>query len=208
MRSGWASRFLFDLCRCKTVVLIGYSAGDAPVRYFLNLLEADRQRFPELRDVYAFDAVEMGDRKSAQIRWGALAVEPIPYEYELDASGKKGHTALWRDLAQLADLAERPQFTRRLWAKEILSKPFAESDAPQADRVAWLLRGTRDLWPVVLSSIEDPAWLNFFEEQELWAAADAGWVVASWISRDFQSATRLSAAIKWLDRLGEPFASS
>lgn len=37
MRSGWVSRFLFDLCRCKTVVLVGYSANDAPVRYFLNV---------------------------------------------------------------------------------------------------------------------------------------------------------------------------
>ena len=34
MRSGWASRFLFDLARCKTIVLMGYSASDAPVRYF------------------------------------------------------------------------------------------------------------------------------------------------------------------------------
>lgn len=57
MRSGWASRFLFDLCRCKIIVLIGYSAGDAPVRYFLNVLEADRQRFPDLRAVYALDSV-------------------------------------------------------------------------------------------------------------------------------------------------------
>jgi hypothetical protein len=39
MRSGWASRFLFDLARCKTIVLVGYSANDAPVRYFLNVLE-------------------------------------------------------------------------------------------------------------------------------------------------------------------------
>ena len=46
MRSGWASRFLFDLARCKAIVLVGYSANDAPVRYFLNVLEADRARFP------------------------------------------------------------------------------------------------------------------------------------------------------------------
>ena len=46
MRSGWASRFLFDLARCKTIVLVGYGARDAPVRYFLNVLEADRARFP------------------------------------------------------------------------------------------------------------------------------------------------------------------
>lgn len=58
MRSGWVSRFFFDLCRCKTVVLVGYSANDAPVRYFLNVLEADRARFRDLRTVYALDAIE------------------------------------------------------------------------------------------------------------------------------------------------------
>ena len=52
MRSGWASRFLFDLARCKVIVLVGYSATDAPVRYFLNVLEADRVRFPDLKPVY------------------------------------------------------------------------------------------------------------------------------------------------------------
>ena len=51
MRSGWASRFLFDLARCKAIVLVGYSANDAPVRYFLNVLEADRARFPDLKPV-------------------------------------------------------------------------------------------------------------------------------------------------------------
>ena len=48
MRSGWASRFLFDLVRCKMLVPIGYSASDAPIRYFLNVLEADRARFSDL----------------------------------------------------------------------------------------------------------------------------------------------------------------
>ncbi len=51
MRSGWASRFLFDLARCKTIVLVGYSASDAPVRYFFNVLEADRARFPDIKNL-------------------------------------------------------------------------------------------------------------------------------------------------------------
>ena len=57
MRSGWASRFLFDLARCKTIVLVGYGASDAPVRYFLNVLEADRVRFPDLKPVYAVGCI-------------------------------------------------------------------------------------------------------------------------------------------------------
>ena len=53
LRSGWAARFLFDLCRCRTIVLVGYTANDPPVRLHLNIIEADRARFPELHDVYA-----------------------------------------------------------------------------------------------------------------------------------------------------------
>ena len=78
MRSGWVSRFLFDLARCKTIVLVGYSASDAPVRYFLNVLEADRIRFPDLKPVYAFDAYEH-DPEEASTAWGTLAVTPLPY---------------------------------------------------------------------------------------------------------------------------------
>lgn len=208
MRSGWASRFLFDLCRCKTVVLVGYRAGDAPVRYFLNLLEADRERFPELRRVYAFDGLKAGARAEAEVSWGALAVEPIGYEDESAVAGKGLHTALWRDLDLLADLVERPSRTRGLWAQEILCKPFVDSDAMEIDRIAWLFRGTRDLWPVAIASIADGAWLTFFEDQKLWLAADAAWIIASWMSRDFQSASRLSDGIQWLDRLGKPFAAA
>lgn len=208
MRSGWASRFLFDLCRCKTIVLVGYSAGDAPVRYFLSLLEADRERFPELRRVYAFDGVKAGARADAEVSWGALAVEPIAYEDEPEAAGKGQHIALWRDLAQLAELVERPSITRGLWARQILGKPFAIADAMQTDRIAWLFHGSQDLWPVALDNIEDSAWLTFFQDRKLWLATDAAWVVASWMSRDFQSASRLIESTQWLDRLGEPFSKA
>lgn len=208
MRSGWASRFLFDLCRCKTVVLVGYSAGDAPVRYFLNLLEADRQRFPELCPVYALDAVKAGDREEAETRWGALAVKPIAYEKEPDAAGNLHHTALWRDLAELADLVERPSLTRRLWSEKILSKPFRETGEEKKDLVAWLYRDSRDLWATALKVIKDDEWFDFFEEQKSWVNINASWIVANWTSQEFCSVERLNFAIKWLKRLGKPFATA
>ncbi|WP_042292078.1 SIR2 family protein, partial [Paraburkholderia mimosarum] len=86
MRSGWASRFLFDLVRCKTLVLVGYSAGDAPVRYFLNLLEGDRDRFNDLRSVYALDSYEHDASETAE-RWDTIAVVPIPYRKRHDGGG-------------------------------------------------------------------------------------------------------------------------
>lgn len=205
MRSGWASRFLFDLCRTKIIVLIGYSAGDAPVRYFLNVLEADRQRFPDLRPVYAIDAVEK--RHEADVRWAALAVEPIAYEYELDADGKlKSHAALWPDLERLADLVERPRVTRRDWARTILSKPFADAKAAELDHAAWLFSGRRDLWSVAIPTIIDGDWFDFFAERKLWTERDASWVLAAWVVRDLASIDRFKRSVGWLKKLGKPFS--
>ena len=205
MRSGWASRFLFDLCRTKTIVLVGYSAGDAPVRYFLNVLEADRQRFPDLRPVYAIDAVETRDL--ADVRWAALAVEPIAYEYQLDAAGnRRSHAALWPDLERLADLVERPRVTRREWAQRILAKPFADADAAELDHAAWLFSGRRDLWSLAIPTIIDGDWFDFFAGRKLWTDRDATWIIAAWMARDLASPDRFRRAVDWLDKLGKPFA--
>ncbi|MCP3732568.1 SIR2 family protein [Sphingomonas sp. MG17] len=208
MRSGWASRFLFDLCRCRTIVLVGYSAGDAPVRYFLNVLEADRQRFPDLRPVYALDAVDAEDGvEGADMRWEALAVTPIPYAYEFDAeTERKTHAILWRDLDMLARLVERPKATRREWAQVILAKRFADAEPAELEHLAWLVSGRRDLYDVVIRTVTDPAWLDFLSDRSLWTERDATWIVARWIGREFASAARFRLALKWLERLGKPFA--
>ena len=54
LRSGWASRYLYDVVRTHYLVLVGYGADDPPMRYLLEALEADRERFPDLKRVYAF----------------------------------------------------------------------------------------------------------------------------------------------------------
>ncbi|XVJ47850.1 SIR2 family protein [Pseudomonas sp. UBT] len=207
MRSGWASRFLFDLCRCKTVVLVGYSAGDAPVRYFLNVLEADRQRFPDVLPVYALDGVKA--RELPDARWSTLAVEPIAYEFTTDAAnGNEDHSALWRDLDQLAELVVRPRTTRHAWAQTILVKSFDAADLAERDRILWLLQGRRDLWPVAIRSIEDVAWFNFLVERKVWSDQDVAWILAAWIARNLQSVDRFRGAIQWLERFGKPFSDA
>lgn len=208
MRSGWASRFLFDLCRCKTVVLIGYSAGDAPVRYFLNVLEADRQRFPDLQPVYALDSVTTRDHPD--VRWGAVAVVPLVFELIADreTGARNDYSALWRDLAQLADLVERPRVTRRSWTQKILTKALSESSQAERERVLWLLRGSRDLWSIVISSIEDPEWFQFFVDHNVWGQDDVAWVLAAWLARDFQSVERFAIAMEWRGKLDQAFSDA
>ena len=203
MRSGWASRFLFDLARCKVIVLVGYSATDAPVRYFLNVLEADRVRFPDLKPVYAFDAYER-DSGEATRSWGTLAVIPMPYKINSD-TGKHDHSPLWRDLAALADVAERPKHSRQQRARAILERPVAEANAISQEELGWLFGGQRDLWPEALKAITDPGWFRVFQEEQLWSTEDAAWVIAAWVARNFQGRGRLECACEWQERLGRPF---
>lgn len=204
MRSGWASRFLFDLSRCKTIVLVGYSASDAPVRYFLNVLEADRERFSDLHKVYALDSEPEPDKQSPG--WEALGVVPIFYQKEVDPStGTKGHSALWRDLASLADIVERPKKCRRELARAVLAKPLESIDKFERQNIRWLFKGQRDLNVVAIEAITDKAWFKFFHDEGIWSDEDATGVIEGWIAVDLQSIDRYHVAIDWLEKLGKPF---
>ena len=203
MRSGWVSRFLFDLARCKTIVLVGYSASDAPVRYFLNVHEADRIRFPDLQPVYAFDAYEH-DPKEASTAWGTLAVTPLPYR----KAGPHDHSPLWRDLAALGKVVDRPRCWRTDQASDILDGAVADADTKVREALRWLFGGHRDLWSVAIKTISDPSWFAVFEEERLWSHEEATFVIARWIARDFEDRARFECACEWQRRLGPSFTTA
>lgn len=204
MRSGWASRFLFDLARCKTIVLIGYSANDAPVRYFLNVLESDRARFPDLKPVYAFDTFE-NDPSEADARWGTLAVTPLSYCNVNPQTGEEDHSPLWQDLTQLADLIETPQLLSAERTQQILSNEYADISSQQLRELSWLLLDHNDLWPVVITTVTDPSWFHSFNENKLWTKTDASKVISSWIARNFEDRQRYMVAIEWSNILERDF---
>ena len=204
MRSGWASRFLFDLARCKAIVLVGYSANDAPVRYLLNVLEADRTRFPDLKPVFAFDAY-VCEPQEATLSWGTLAVTPLPYCKVNPDTGSHDHWPLWRDLADLAEIAERPKRLRRKRASAILERPATELNTDSQSELAWLFKRRSDLWSVALNVIVDPDWFKVFRDTRLWSDRDAAWVISSWVAKDFQDRERFGCALEWQKRLGQPF---
>lgn len=201
MRSGWASRFLFDLVRCKTLVLVGYSANDAPVRYFLNLMEGDRGRFDDLRSVYALDSYEH-EATETDARWDTIAVVPLPYRKRHD-DGKE-HNALWEDLGQLAELVERPRLARRERAG-IFTRSFASVTATERDEAEWLLKGKSDLWDVVTATVVDPEWFEYFNASGLWQPDDAPKIIANWCFQALTERKRLETAIQWHGRLGRLF---
>lgn len=206
MRSGWASRFLFDLARCKTIVLIGYSANDAPVRYFLNVLEADRVRFPDLHPVYALDAYE-DDPVEAEAGWGTLAVTPLTYCKLNPVTGARDHSPLWNDLHRLANIIERPKRSREELARQILIGDSSALTDQQLRELSWLFTDRSDLWPIALDTITDPGWFRVFQDNKLWSTQDATWVIPAWIGRNFEDRQRFTIAVEWHASLGYDFLS-
>ncbi len=99
LRDGWASRYVEDRMRTATLVLLGYRAEDAALRLLLETLDVDRERFPDLKKVYALE------RRSpdSAAQWKAKGVTPIEFS---------SHEALYETLSAWAKYAERPRRIR------------------------------------------------------------------------------------------------
>jgi hypothetical protein len=125
LRLGWASRYIYDLVRTSAVVLVGYQADDPPVRYLLEALEADRERYPDLQKVYAFASHAPGNEKQITALWEAKGVEPILY-----AAEGSDHSLLYRTLSEWRSYADDPTAWRRRQLQPFLSQaPNALSEA-------------------------------------------------------------------------------
>jgi len=109
LRDGWASRYVEDRMRLNTMVLVGYRAEDAAMRLLLETLDADRERFTDLRDIYAMEVEQLG---SASI-WKAKGIKPLEFaDYGL----------LYATLAEWAKYAMDPGGYKLARARAILGK--------------------------------------------------------------------------------------
>jgi hypothetical protein len=135
LRSGWASRYIYDLVRAYTVVLVGYQADDPPMRYLLEALEADRERYPDLQKVYAFASSETGNDELVRALWEAKAVEPILY-----AASGEDHSTLYNTLREWQRYAEDPTAWRREQLRGILAAAPGSVADDRLQECAALLR--------------------------------------------------------------------
>lgn len=102
LKSGWASRYVYNLVRAYTVILIGYSANDPPIRYLLNVLQTDREIYKDLNPVYAFVGIKPEDnRQNEYLRWEAKGVKPIFYK-----SSGDDHSVLYNSLKEWCHFKE------------------------------------------------------------------------------------------------------
>ena len=103
LAEGWATRFIRELLDQYTVILLGYSANDPPVRYLLQGL--DTLRRGSLAKLFAFDR---GTEEEVMPRWRDKGVQALPYSEIGD-----DHSALWDTLSEWAERADDPSAWRQ-----------------------------------------------------------------------------------------------
>jgi NAD-dependent SIR2 family protein deacetylase len=135
LRSGWASRYVYDLVRTHTLVLVGYQADDPPMRYLLEALEADRERYPDLQEVYAFASCSAGADEVTKALWEAKGVKPIPYPTD-----NGDHSPLCQTLREWKHYQDDPTAWRRERLRDFLSESPDAVTKERIDECASLLR--------------------------------------------------------------------
>jgi hypothetical protein len=114
LRDGWASQYVEDRMRLDTLVLVGYAAEDAAMRLLLETLDADRDRFRDLNDIYA---IEKGTPDSAAL-WKAKGIKPIEFS---------DYDAVYSTLSEWARYAINPIAYRRERIYAILTSSGVEA---------------------------------------------------------------------------------
>lgn len=90
--------FIYDAARLFNLVLVGYRANDAPMRYLLNAVAADGTRFDDLKERFTFVGNSAPDPVGLE-DWKGRGITPIPYDTV------NGHSALLDTLERWAALS-------------------------------------------------------------------------------------------------------
>lgn len=186
MRNGWASRFVYDLLRRYTLVLVGYSADDPPMRYMLEATEEGRLNFPDLKPAFALVGDTANDAGTLREAWRGKGVQPLVYP-----APKHDHDALYRTLSAWAALTRDPL----AWSAGRLATVTASNreDSSAEDRAAfsYLAKEVSSV-AVAAAQTADPEWL----EELLPIDASDSWTFISWFRERLSSprAARYAAA--------------
>lgn len=193
LRSGWATRYIYDMVRAHTLVLIGYQAEDPPMRYLLEALEADRERYHDLNPVYAFAPADDGNDEEEIALWRAKGVEPIIY-----CAPDNDHSSLYRSITQWRDYAQDPTTWRRSRLEATFRSDPAQLSESGVAACHWLL-GHGDA-PELLGDLSPSApWLGYLARRGI--IDRGGQVPGKWITKRINDPEmiRQCAALDQLD---------
>jgi hypothetical protein len=119
LRDGWASQYIEDRMRLNTLVLVGYAAEDPALRLLLETLDANRERFRDLKDIYAIEKRSDG---SASM-WKAKGIKPIEF---------RDYDGIYATLDEWSRYALQPGEYGRARVTAILQGPRPISPGPEA----------------------------------------------------------------------------
>lgn len=153
LSQGWATRFFRAILEKYTVVLVGYSASDPPVKYLLQgLRAADGTNTGRL---YAFDS---GEHHEVDAKWRDTGAIPISY-----VTSNREHSELWDSLKEWSIRAEDPG----KWTADVLklaSQRPQDLNPIQRGKVVALVK--TDLGAKLFAAMEPSApadWLCVFD---------------------------------------------
>lgn len=172
LRDGWASRYVEDRMRREILVLVGYGAEDAAFRLLLETLDADRERFRDLTNVYAID-ISTDDSTAI---WKAKGIKPIEFT---------SYTDIYSCLAEWAEYTLQPAQYADARLRSILAKLPGEASDFEREQASFLV--TQGDLPATFTKLNPSlAWISNLAEWGLLRAGDQ-WPV-SWVQRNFSSA--------------------
>jgi len=92
--------FIYDAARLFHLVLVGYRANDAPMRYLLNAVAADGSRFDDLRERFAFVPTPSGSDLSLE-DWQGRGITPVPYNPSSAHAELEATLRRWSELSSI-----------------------------------------------------------------------------------------------------------
>jgi hypothetical protein len=93
--------FIYDAARLYHLVLVGYTANDAPMRYLLNAVAADGSRFTDLKERFAFLGMPEPYDPILLEDWKGRGITPIPYSDKDNHSSLTNTLGLWAELSAI-----------------------------------------------------------------------------------------------------------
>lgn len=159
MRNGWASRTVYDLMRRYTLVLVGYSADDPPMRYMLEATEEGRLNFPDLKPAYALVADDKSDAGGLREMWRGKGLHPL-----ICTVRNYDYSPLYRTLREWADMVRDPLAWSETKIAEIAATDHAASSETERNRLRYLNNAISST-AVVAGHAADPAWLEALESE-------------------------------------------
>ena len=203
LRSGWAAQFLYDLARIRTVVLVGYSASDPPVRYILNILEADRERFPDLKEIFAFANSRGEEPEETAAAWQAIAVTPVIFE-----TPAGDFRPFWQDMKAWADLVEVPRQWRTCRLQALSSRLFPQLHEWEREQAAWIF-GHPDAVELLSQHPFSPEWIAFLRSRNLLKPdRQSEWSLGRWAAARLADPQALRAVLESLNAIGSTAADT